>query len=178
MNSFFVYVDMSPAEICTAQQKGERVIGKYIQHYTKPEVKRSKAAIRQAIADAAAFRRTRMCFKGKVIDGKMISVPCFMETFIDCPIRLAVDYYYPVNRPKKYMGKVLWRTKRPDLDNLTKSIMDCLTDMELWADDAQVACLMLTKREVDNGNGHIIISADPIDTEAYTNAYPNAYPRA
>ena len=43
MNSFFVYVDMSPAEICTAQQKGERVIGKYIQHYTKPEVKRSKA---------------------------------------------------------------------------------------------------------------------------------------
>lgn len=166
MNSFFVYVDMSPAKICTAQQKGERICGNYIQHYTKPEVKRSKAAIRQAVLEAGRIRNIQMCIKSKKIDGKIISVPCFMETFIDCPIRLAVDYYYPVNRPKKYMGKVLWRTKRPDLDNLTKSIMDCLTDMELWQDDAQVACLMLTKREVDNGNGHITISAVPIDTEA------------
>lgn len=166
MNSFFVYVDMSPAKICTAQQKGERICGNYIQHYTKPEVKRSKAAIRQAVLEAGRIRNIQMCLKSKKIDGKIISVPCFMGTFTDCPIRLAVDYYYPVNRPKKYMGKVLWRTKRPDLDNLTKSIMDCLTDMELWQDDAQVACLMLTKREVDNGNGHITISAVPIDTEA------------
>ena len=166
MNSFFIYLDMSPAEICTAQQKGERICGNYIQHYTKPEVKRSKAAIRQAVFEAGRIRNIPMCLKSKKIDGKIISVPCFMKTFTDCPIRLAVDYYYPVNRPKKYMGKVLWRTKRPDLDNLTKSIMDCLTDMELWQDDAQVACLMLTKREVDNGNGHITISADPIDTEA------------
>lgn len=166
MNSFCAYVDMSPAEICTAQQKGERVIGKYIQHYTKPEVKRSKAKIRQSIFDAARANNIPMRLKTKVIDGKMISVPCFTEIFIDCPISLAVDYYYPVSRPKKYMGKVLWRTKRPDLDNLTKSILDCLTDMELWADDSQVACLMLTKREVDNGNGHIFISAVPIDTEA------------
>ena len=165
MNSFFVYVDMSPAEICTAQQKGERICGNYIQHYTKPEVKRSKAAIRQAVLEAGRIRNIPMCLKSKKIDGKIISVPCFLETFIDCPIRLAVDYYYPVNRPKKYMGKVLWRTKRPDLDNLTKSIMDCLTDMELWQDDAQVACLMLTKREVDNGNGHITISAVPIDPD-------------
>ena len=166
MNSFFVYVDMSPAKICTAQQKGERICGNHIQHYTKPEVKRSKAAIRQAVLEAGRIRNIQMCLKSKKIHGKIISVPCFMETFTDCPIRLAVDYYYPVNRPKKYMGKVLWRTKRPDLDNLTKSIMDCLTDMELWQDDAQVACLMLTKREVDNGNGHITISAVPIDTEA------------
>ena len=166
MNNLSMTLALSPAEICTAQQKGERICGNYIQHYTKPEVKRSKAAIRQAIADAAALTKTRLCIKGKKIDGKIISVPCFMETFTDCPIRLAVDYYYPVNRPKKYVGKVLWRTKRPDLDNLTKSIMDCLTDMELWQDDAQVACLMLTKREVDNGNEHITISADPIDTEA------------
>ena len=166
MNSFYVYLDMSPAEICTAQQKGERICGNYIQHYTKPEVKRSKAAIRQAVWEAGRIWNIPMCLKNKKIDGKMISVPCFIETFIDCPIRLAVDYYYPVNRPKKYMGKVLWRTKRPDLDNLTKSIMDCLTDMELWQDDAQVACLTLTKREVDNGNGHITISAVPIDTEA------------
>ena len=157
---------MSPAEICTAQQKGERICGNYIHHYTKPEVKRSKAAIRQAVWEAGRIRNIPMCLKSKKIDGKIISVPCFIEPFIDCPIRLAVDYYYPVNRPKKYMGKVLWRTKRPDLDNLTKSIMDCLTDMELWQDDAQVACLTLTKREVDNGNGHITISAVPIDTEA------------
>jgi Holliday junction resolvase RusA-like endonuclease len=166
MNSLSMTLVLSPAEICTAQQKGERVIGKYIQHYTKPEVKRSKAKIRQSVFDAARANNIPMRLKTKVIDGKMLSVPCFTETFIDCPISLAVDYYYPVNRPKKYLGKVLWRTKRPDLDNLTKSILDCMTDMELWADDSQVACLMLTKQEVDNGNGHITISAVQSDTKA------------
>ena len=80
MNSFSVYVDMSPAEICTAQQKGERICGNYIQHYTKPEVKRSKAAIRQAVLEAGRISNIQICLKSKKIDGKIISVPCFMAS--------------------------------------------------------------------------------------------------
>ncbi len=35
---------------------------------------------------------------------------------------------------------------RPDLDNLGKAVMDALSKAKWWRDDAQVACLVMTKR--------------------------------
>ena len=31
-----------------------------------------------------------------------------------------------------------WRSRRPDLDNLEKLMLDCMTRMQFWKDDSQV----------------------------------------
>lgn len=52
---------------------------------------------------------------------------------------------------------------KPDLDNLAKAVMDCLTRLGVWEDDSQVVSLWVTKqwsRKLDGG-AHIIIKQVP-----------------
>lgn len=41
--------------------------------------------------------------------------------------------------------------KKPDIDNLTKQIMDCMTRLQFWADDVQVVCLRCEKIYAEQG---------------------------
>ena len=64
------------------------------------------------------------------------------------PIACEVVYYLP--RPKalqgtKYRSRPVAHTKRPDLDKLTRAVLDALTTV-VWADDAQVVDLLAFKR--------------------------------
>ena len=58
-----------------------------------------------------------------------------VKTLMTGPIELAVDFYLP--RPKSLPKKVKHHIKRPDLDNLTKAVMDALNGV-VWKDDSQV----------------------------------------
>lgn len=53
-------------------------------------------------------------------------------------------------REAKLSGHVL-PEKKPDLDNLTKQIMDCMTRLQFWADDVQVVCLRCEKIYAEQG---------------------------
>lgn len=59
------------------------------------------------------------------------------------PISLDVTFYFP--RPKSHYTKKglrpdapKWHTGKPDRDNLEKAVLDCLTTLRMWDDDAQV----------------------------------------
>lgn len=101
----------------TAQQKGERVIGGYIHHYKKKNVRDAEALLRDAllpyIPDAP-------------IEGK--------------PIRLIVHWMfpYPKSARKHAPGVNRWKITRPDTDNLNKLLKDVMTDMGFWKDDALI----------------------------------------
>lgn len=41
--------------------------------------------------------------------------------------------------------------KKPDLDNILKSLMDCMTRLQFWADDVQVVCLRCEKIYAEQG---------------------------
>jgi Holliday junction resolvase RusA-like endonuclease len=58
------------------------------------------------------------------------------------PLLLEVDFYF--NPPKSMKEIPFWRDKRPDLDNLLKTVKD---SMQPWAfnDDAQVVCTICRK---------------------------------
>lgn len=64
---------------------------------------------------------------------------------IDGPVFL--DLHFTLPRPKGHFNSkgVLKPnapsrvTKKPDLDNMEKAVMDCLTRLRFWHDDAQVA---------------------------------------
>jgi Holliday junction resolvase RusA-like endonuclease len=57
------------------------------------------------------------------------------------PIRVDITFLFPrpgkLNRKKDPDGRV-YHTAKPDRDNAEKAVLDCLTRLGVWADDAQV----------------------------------------
>ena len=47
---------------------------------------------------------------------------------------------------------------RPDCDNVAKLLIDCMTKLGFWLDDAQVARLRVSKRYAEGDNAQITIS--------------------
>jgi Holliday junction resolvase RusA-like endonuclease len=101
----------------TAQQKGERVVGKYIHHYKKKNVAQAEAILRDAL---------------------LPYVP--EEPITDRPVWLWVTWMfpYPKSAKKHKPGWVRKKITRPDTDNLNKLLKDVMTDMGFWKDDAQI----------------------------------------
>jgi Holliday junction resolvase RusA-like endonuclease len=67
---------------------------------------------------------------------------------IDGPIELVVRWCYPfrASEPKKNRAAG-WRhcDTRPDIDNICKMLLDCMTRLGFWQDDSQVARLEFGK---------------------------------
>lgn len=63
------------------------------------------------------------------------------------------DYFTPT---KKRRGK--WKTTRPDVDNIAKLLIDCMTKLGFWVDDSQVARLRVSKHYAEGDKAQITIS--------------------
>lgn len=59
------------------------------------------------------------------------------------PISVSVEFYYPIKDKRK---KGQFKTSRPDCDNLVKLLLDCMTQLRFWDDDAQIAILRIMKK--------------------------------
>ena len=73
-----------------------------------------------------------------------------LGSFEDEPLELRMSFYLP--RPKSHYNKKglketapVFCSSKPDCDNLTKAVMDALTDAGMWRDDAQVARITCEK---------------------------------
>lgn len=128
-------------ETATAQQKGVRVkrsrTGKfYPKFYEKPEVKEAKERLYWRLND---FTPTEP---------------------IEGPIELFITWCFARgSKPKRVIDT--FKDTRPDLDNMSKSIIDCMTDLGYWKDDGQIARLHLEKIWVDNGDEGTLITIMP-----------------
>jgi Holliday junction resolvase RusA-like endonuclease len=74
---------------------------------------------------------------------------------------------YPKSTPKKHLGEVRWKTTRPDLDNMEKTVLDVLTEQGFMHDDSQIA--LKATRKLHGPNPAIIVGIaqlDPIDTHS------------
>jgi Holliday junction resolvase RusA-like endonuclease len=84
--------------------------------------------------------------------------------FIDCrrptitkPVRLKVYFFMPVPKGMKIVckdGRYMPHVKKPDTDNLLKSVMDALTETRVWKDDALVYWTEAIKFYAANENYH------------------------
>lgn len=76
---------------------------------------------------------------------------------LEGPLNVRLDFFFA--RPKSHSTKKglrpdapEWFCARPDSDNLAKAVLDCLTTMGLWKDDAQVVTLWAIKRYATEAN--------------------------
>lgn len=72
------------------------------------------------------------------------------------PVRLSLTFFYPYPKstPKKVIlagGRPMVKT--PDADGIATGVMDCMTTLRFWIDDAQVYCLRVEKWEVPDSCG-------------------------
>lgn len=74
----------------------------------------------------------------------------FLLPLEDC--RLLVRMRFNVTKPKSYPARVVDATKKPDIDNLAKGVLDGLVKGRVIADDNAVTDLMLYKRYVEPGH--------------------------
>ena len=58
------------------------------------------------------------------------------------PVRLLVKWLFPAGE-KHRDGE--WMTEKPDTENLNKALVDCMTQLGFWADDAQVVSEIIEK---------------------------------
>ena len=73
-------------------------------------------------------------------------------------VEMTFCFPWPGNTKKALRDTRNWRIKRPDLDNLSKAILDGMDT--LWLDDAQVSHLDVRKLNVPKGEegGEIVVS--------------------
>lgn len=83
------------------------------------------------------------------------------------PVVLRIDFFFP--RPKNHyvkaglrIGAPLWHRSKPDADNAAKAVMDALTTLGAWEDDAQVVTLIVRKyyaADVQNTGALVTVEA-------------------
>lgn len=91
-----------------------------------------------AIVKDAAIKATELCGIG----GKI----AYSEYD---PVRLNIVFYMP--RPKSLPKRILFHTKKPDLDKLVRAVKDALTGV-IWEDDSQVTDIAAAKLYVKDGS--------------------------
>lgn len=74
----------------------------------------------------------------------------FTLPFVDC--RLLVTLRFNMPKPKGYPARVVHHTKKPDVDNLSKGVLDGLVKGRIMADDNAVTDLVILKRYVEPGH--------------------------
>ena len=94
---------------------------------TKHPVKAFKAAIQAAFVENAGKWRT-----------------------IQGPVRVYINVWFSVpaswSRKKRDSHVFKYHAQKPDADNVTKAVLDALTDCGAWLDDSQVASVQVIKR--------------------------------
>lgn len=112
----------------TAQHKGERIATKYVNG-------RRVQYIHHYKTNAMSATRTEFELKLKRFRPKTPS---------EAPIKLTVYLFFSLKYPRKLWGT--YKTTRPDCDNYAKELIDAMTAVGFWKDDAQVVDLHIVKR--------------------------------
>ena len=123
-NRFILHFETMPKG--TAQQKGECIRYKFVGDKRVPYVHHFKKASVSALRTELEWRLKQ--FKPK--------------TPSEVPVRLFLVLYFDIKDKSKW-GKV--KDTRPDCDNSAKELIDAMTDLGFWKDDALVADLHIKK---------------------------------
>ena len=118
------------------------------------ETNRSVASWQQLVAEAASHALQRL--------------PIEDRRFLPAGVRVWVAFYLP--RPKKFhkRGVFVPHCTKPDIDRLTRAILDALTQV-CFGDDKQVTELLAAKYYTDvDGPAHVHVRVEPAPGQPLT----------
>ena len=105
-----------------------RSLGKFVQTYTDAKTKSYESKIKDAAKQAMGS-----------------SDPLEGPVRLDLLIKLPVPKSYPKKRSEACLSGSEWPTKKPDWDNVAKSIADAMNDV-VFLDDTQIVVAKVSKR--------------------------------
>lgn len=133
MEAISIFIEGNPSTR-TAQQKGVTVIKGRVHHYEKKEVRLAKEALMYHL----------MSYRPKAP--------------IEGPVEVFIEWKFGLKKCKR----TEWKITRPDLDNLEKNCLDCLTACGFWKDDAQIVSKTTMKMQVPDGEGSLYIRIESL----------------
>lgn len=141
-------LQVDPSTLSTAQQKGERVVGGFVRHYIKPQVKRSQERMENAILDEweKSGRPVEVVRDDK---RRKFVRKCKSPIAPKEPLFLTLTFVFPFKSgTPKYLRErpfPIPMVDRPDIDNMVKGLQDAMTAVNLIPDDAQIVSLSVLK---------------------------------
>ena len=67
-------------------------------------------------------------------------------------MRVLMTLRFNLPKPKSYPARVVHHTKKPDIDNYAKGVLDGLVKGRIIADDGMITDLVILKRYVEPGH--------------------------
>ena len=70
-----------------------------------------------------------------------------LKNRLSCALRVILKFGMPIPKSisKKKREQLRYVTKKPDVDNLAKAVLDAINNVGLWEDDSQIAELEVSK---------------------------------
>lgn len=161
-------LDINPADLRTAQHKGARVIGKHVHFFTKPEVIRSNDMVRQAMEKSIIedLKKPVVMRQVDAYGKKMFALVMRHTIAKPTPVFVSIVYSFPFPKstPKSLLQRGwCWMTERPDIDNVTKGILDVMTSLGIWEDDSQIVSLDIQKKRCIRHGIFISVDTAPVN---------------
>lgn len=134
-------------------------------HFTVPGPPKGKARARTVHTGGHTFSYTP---EGTVLYENLVKT-CFYQTKAqpfnaDEELRANIIAYYPIaksaskKKRQQMLAGLIWPTKKPDLDNVIKSILDALNKVA-YHDDTQIVSLSVEKFYSDSPRVEVAISS-------------------
>ena len=148
--SFKYEVPIDPSVLTTAQEKGVRIVKG-----------------RNGKCFPSFFKKAKAVQNEKMLMGVLKKYRPYEHPIVKTDntyIVLSIDYYFPhkSSTPEWKRKFNLPMTNRPDVDNISKAVIDCMTKCGFWEDDSQLS-LRLAKFRSQNPRIEIGIDIFVVD---------------
>lgn len=114
---------INPAELSTAQEKGVRII-------------KTRGHTIPMFYKKAGMVKTERLLKAHLTGKRKGTIKKDGNTAVE--LRLIYMFPHTSSAPKWMREQVTFMTERPDADNISKSVVDCMTELGFWEDDSMV----------------------------------------
>ena len=84
----------------------------------------------------------------------------------NCPIMFCVSWRFRAPASRRPSKDGIWKTTKPDADNLRKMLQDVMTDCGFWKDDSLLCRIVEEKKEYPADEKHgVLISITDLSTQ-------------